>query len=216
MSDSTSDYDAGPHRGDSEGRAGAEARRRLIATALNADDAEAHTLVERLHDGELDAILHSVLSDPDRLEVLRRTGVLDASAHPELDRFARMAASALGTRFAAVAVVTGDRQFWVGLNGADQDDRSVPLELSLAKFMVASREPLIVDNAALHPLLARHAAVRAGVTSAYAGIPLIGESGHVIGAMTTWDERPRHWTSGQIQVLRDLADLAASKIFGTR
>ncbi|WP_431240586.1 GAF domain-containing protein [Mycolicibacterium aichiense] len=83
--------------------------------------------------------------------------------------------------------------------------------MSICKFTVASREPLVVDDTRAHPLLADHPAVREGV-QAYAGIPLIDGNGHVAGTLCTWDTRPRHWSSGQVQILNDLAAVARQRL----
>jgi GAF domain-containing protein len=84
--------------------------------------------------------------------------------------------------------------------------------MSICKFTVASREPLIVDDTRAHPLLSDHPAVRDGGVLAYAGIPLIDSNGFVAATLCTWDTRPRHWSSGQVQILNDLAIVARQRL----
>ncbi len=145
---------------------------------------------------------------------MRATGLLNDAPHPEIDRIAQLTAEALGTPFASVALVIGDRQILVGCNvGEAAYQRSRPLEMSLSKYAVVSREPLIVDDAGLHPLLADHPAVRTGVLRAYAGIPLIDDRGNAVGTLSTWDRQRHQWTSGQIQILRDLTEVARAHLF---
>ncbi|WP_445168540.1 GAF domain-containing protein [Mycolicibacterium sp. Dal123E01] len=160
----------------------------------------------------VDAIVEDAVGDPERLESLARLGSYDDVRNPTLDRVAALVAEALGTQMAAVSIVYPDRQVLAGCNVDDQVmPRVRPLEMSICKFTVASREPLVVDDTRAHPLLADHPAVREGVL-AYAGIPLIDGGGHVAGTLCTWDTRPRHWSSGQVQILNDLADVARQRL----
>jgi GAF domain-containing protein len=114
---------------------------------------------------------------------------------------------------AAVSIVYPDRQVLAGSNTSDEvTPRVAPLEMSVCKFTVASREPLVVDDTRAHPLLADHPAVRDGGVLAYAGIPLIDSNGFAVGTLCTWDSHPRHWSSGQIQILNDLAVVARQRL----
>lgn len=190
--------------------------RRLIATAVGVDSPAVRALVERLlgDDGALETILHDALSDPDRLDAVRGTGLLDSAPRSAIDRIAQLTAEAHGTPYAAVSLVDHDRQVLVGFNIRDESvERSRPLEMSVCKFAVVSGEPLIVGDAALHPLLADHPMVRSGEVRAYAGILLVDGHGHAIGTLCSWDHDRRHWTSGQIQILSDLAAVASACVF---
>lgn len=160
----------------------------------------------------VDAIVDDAVSDPERLETLERLGNHDDYRSATLDRVAALTAEALGTTMAAVSIVYPDRQVLAGTNASDETlPRVRPIEMSICKFTVASREPLVVDDTRAHPLLADHPAVKEGVL-AYAGIPLIDGNGHVAGTLCTWDTRPRHWSSGQVQILNDLAAVARQRL----
>ena len=193
------------------------ASRRLIATAVGVASPAVRALADWLAaNGEvLEAILDGSLSNPDRLEAVRGTGLLDGGPHAAIDSIAQMTAEAIGTPFASVSLVLNDRQVVVGCNvGEGAYPRSGTLDLSLSKYIVASAEPLIVNDAKLHPLLADHPAVRAGVLRAFAGIPLADGRGNVVGTLSVWDSDRHHWTIGQVQLLNDLTDVAAASIFG--
>ena len=163
--------------------------------------------------GAVDSIVDDALSDPERLAALERLGTFDDARSLTLDRIAVLTAEALGTPLAAVSIVYPDRQVLAGCNADDETmPRVAPLEMSVCKYTVASREPLVVDDARAHPLLADHPAVLGGGVLAYAGIPLIDGNGHVAGTLCTWDSRPRHWSSGQVQILNDLAAIARQRL----
>jgi GAF domain-containing protein len=213
---SASEQDADAVGAQTRNHIGSTATRRLIATAVGVDSPAVRALVERLlgDEGALDSILHSALSNPDRLDAVRGTGLLDSAPRSDIDRIAQLTAEALGTPYAAVSLVDDDRQVLVGFNIPDESvERSRPLEMSICKFAVVSGEPLIVSDAALHPLLAGHPMVRSGEVRAYAGIPLVDGRGHAIGTLCSWDHDRRYWTSGQIQILGDLAAVASTCVF---
>ena len=67
------------------------------------------------------------------------------------------------------------------------------------------------------PVRRRHTAgeiALIAVVIGYAGILLADSEGHAVGTLCTWDDNPRRWTSGQIQILNDLAQVVRTKVFG--
>ncbi len=206
-----------PHSAEQGGRSGVDRAtgRHVIARLAGPEhDATVRAVVDMLsgEQSTVDAIVEDAVSDPERLAVLEHLGSYDEKRSPTLDRVAALAAEALGTPMAAVSLVYPDRQVLAGSNVSDEEmPRVRPIEMSICKFTVASREPLVVDDTRAHPLLSEHPAVRDGVL-AYAGIPLIDSSGFVAGTLCTWDTRPRHWSSGQVQILNDLADVARQRL----
>jgi GAF domain-containing protein len=158
-----------------------------------------------------------VVTDPERLRALHATGLLDAPREDIYDRIADMAATALATPGAALTLVDRDRQFFVAMHGApgdSPDSRETPLDRSVCQYAVASREPLVITDARSDPVLKYNPAVTDGTVVSYLGIPLIDHHDHAIGTLCVWDTTPRDWTSGHVNILRDLAQLAAVQIFG--
>jgi GAF domain-containing protein len=162
----------------------------------------------------LGSLVEAVLSDPDRIAALHRTGLLDGPPQLTLDQFAALTAEALGTPYAAVSLVDQDANVLVGFNDRGEGaERTRPLERSICKYAVASGEPLIVDDTLAHPLLAESAVVRDGSVRSYAGIPLTDLRGQAVGTLCAWDGQPHHWTGSQIQILEDLTAAMRAKIF---
>jgi hypothetical protein len=175
-----------------------------------ADPAE--TEVER-RQALLDAA--AAVQDPDRLDALRATGLLDSDAAPSFDRLARLAAHVLNAPVALVSLVDADRQFFkscLGLPEPWASERGSPLTHSFCQHAVASREPLLVDDARQHPLLRDNLAIRDMGVIAYAGVPLIDPDGHALGTLCVIDSQPRHWTTHQVRVLGDLAASVVTEI----
>jgi GAF domain-containing protein len=153
--------------------------------------------------------------DTDRVGALRATRLLDTPAEPSFDRHARMAAQVLNAPVALVSLVDSDRQFFkscLGLPEPWASAREAPLTHSFCQHAVASREPLVVDDAREHDLLRDNLAIRDMGVVAYAGIPLIDAEGHALGTLCVIDSQPRHWTSHQVELLRDLAASVVTEI----
>jgi hypothetical protein len=160
----------------------------------------------------------AVISDPGRLRSLNATGLLDSPTEETYDRITRTAADALDAPFAAVSLVDVDRQFFKSTAGmaamSVPEDRQIPLDQSICQYAVADRNPLVLEDARTDPVFMKHPLVRSGAVIAYLGIPLIDHDGHAIGTLCVFDDKPRSWGTGHVQVLSDLAQVAGERIFG--
>jgi GAF domain-containing protein len=157
----------------------------------------------------------SAARDTDRVSALQATGLLDSDVDPAFDRHARLAAQVLNAPVALVSLVDADRQFFkscLGLPEPWASQRGTPLTHSFCQHAVASREPLIVDDAREHELLRDNLAIRDMGVIAYAGIPLIDPEGNALGTLCVIDSQPRHWTTNQVQLLADLAASVVTEI----
>jgi GAF domain-containing protein len=157
----------------------------------------------------------AAVRDPDRLDAVRATGLLDSDITPSFDRLARLAAHVLNAPVALVSLVDADRQFFTSCLGLPEpwaSERQAPLTHSFCQHTVASREPLLVDDAREHEYLRDNLAIRDMGVIAYAGIPLIDPDGHALGTLCVIDSRPRHWTTHQVRLLSDLAGSVVTEI----
>lgn len=187
-------------------------RRNEDRTELLAHLSEAEIVVPERLDGPV-----SVVADPERLQALYDTGLLDAPRERVYDRIADMAATALATPGAAISLIDRDRQFFVSMYGSPGDSpdaRETPIDRSVCQYAVASGHPLVIADARVDPVLKYNPAVTDGTVVSYLGIPLIDGDQHAIGTLCVWDTSPRTWTSGHVTTLRDLAQLAADRMFG--
>jgi hypothetical protein len=157
----------------------------------------------------------AAVQDSGRLDALHATGLLDSDVTPSFDRLARLAAHVLNAPVALVSLVDSDRQFFKSCLGLPEPwaaQRQAPLSHSFCKHAVASREPLLVDDAREDEVLRDNLAIRDMGVIAYAGIPLIDAGGHALGTLCVMDSRPRHWTTHQVQLLSDLAASVVTEI----
>lgn len=155
------------------------------------------------------------LTDPRRLAALRRVALLDTPAEEAFDRLTRLAGLILGVPIALVSLVDADRQFFkscVGLPEPWASVRETPLSHSFCQHTVASRQPLVIDDAREHPLVRDNLAIPDLDVIAYAGIPLITSDGHVLGSFCAIDHQPRSWSDHDLAVLTELAGSAMTTI----
>ena len=161
------------------------------------------------------AVNLSRLDDPVRIEALRRTGLMDSPAEPSFDRLTRLASRLIKVPVALVSLVDDCRQFFksaVGLPEPWATARQTPLTHSFCKLVVATGEPLVVNDSRLDERVRENLAVRDLGVVAYLGIPLVTSEGEVLGSFCTIDFAPRAWTTEEVETMTDLAASVASEI----
>ncbi|MBM2619628.1 PAS domain S-box protein [Actinoplanes sp. LDG1-06] len=159
--------------------------------------------------------LDSPLAAPERLRVLRATGLLDSGPVPSLDRLTAMAARLTGARLALVSLVDDERQRFAsgcGLTGRLERDRQTPLSHSFCQYVVIDEAPLIITDARADDRLHANLAIADYDVIAYAGFPLRAPNGQVLGSFCVTDDKPRAWTEEELATVRDLAAAAESEI----
>ena len=159
--------------------------------------------------------LSPVLADPTRLRALNATGLTDTPPDAAYARLTRTTADALSVPAAALVLVAADRQFVLGAAGSTPSVDRTSLAESFEKYVVANGSPVSVDDARRHQLFKRYSAVAHGHVIAYLGMPLADDAGNTVGALSVSDTAARRWTSGHLQILGDLAAVAAARMFGS-
>jgi hypothetical protein len=158
---------------------------------------------------------HQPLYDPDRLDALRRSALMDSLPEEIFDRLTRLATRLLAAPTALISLVGDDRQYFkshAGLREPWATRRETPLSHSFCQHVVNSGRSFVVPDAREHPLVNDNLAIEQMGTIAYAGIPLTTSDGLTLGTICVVDTKSRQWTSADIQALRDLAAIAAAEI----
>jgi GAF domain-containing protein len=155
------------------------------------------------------------VGDAARLDELTRLSLLDTPPEESLDRLTRLAARLLAVPVALVSLVDGDRQFFksaVGLPEPWASARQTPLSHSFCAHVVGDRKPLVIEDARADPRLRDNLAIPEIGVVAYAGVPLVSASGHVVGSFCAIDTVPRRWHRSDIELLGELAASAMAEM----
>lgn len=148
------------------------------------------------------------LTDATRLAVLRATGMLGPTPHPELDRYGHIARRVLNV--AAVYISFTDDTTTVVKSAVEGDGAPTPPLLEAAEphvscaFVAVTGTPLAVSDLREDPHFRQHALDSTPHLAAYLGLPLLVR-GQSIGAICVMDDKVRRWTQEEIELLRDLA-----------
>ena len=157
----------------------------------------------------------AAIREPERIDALQASGLLDRSQDAIFDCLTRVAAKAVNVPVVLVSLVEADRQWFASQVGMAQPYcslRQTPLSHSFCKHVVALKQPLIINDAREHPLVKSNPAIADLGVVAYAGIPLLGAGNHVLGSFCAIDHKPRNWTDDEISILQDLAEVAIQEI----
>ena len=155
------------------------------------------------------------LAMPKRLAALQRSGLMDSEQDEDFDRVTRLARALLGSEFCLVSFVDERRQFFkssIGLPEPVRSARQTPLSHSFCKHVVASEQPLVVEDARKDPRVADNLAVSDLNVIAYLGAPIFGPEGDALGALCVIESRPRAWSPGDMAALQDFARLLENVI----
>jgi PAS domain S-box-containing protein len=149
------------------------------------------------------------LSSPERLAALHRTGLLGSPAEDRLDGFTRLAAQILGVSTVVISFVEEHSQYFKSACGRNAPSAGwYPLEACYCQDVIGAGAPIVLADAWNEPEFSG----RGSKIRAYAGIPLVTAAGQILGAFCAIDERPRDWTSHDIDVLTALASAVMSEV----
>jgi len=157
----------------------------------------------------------SIIRNPNRLDILRRLQLLDTPTERAFDRLTELASKILQTPIALVSLVDEDRQYFksqVGLGEPLVSQPETPLSHSFCQHVVATNQPLIVDDARNHPLVYDNLAIPDLGVIAYLGMPITIYDGTELGSFCAIDTKPRQWSDWEIEVMQELAASVITEI----
>ena len=155
------------------------------------------------------------VSEHSRVAAVRSYGLLDAVRPVVLDDLTRLAARIFDTPMSTVTLVDRDRQWFAGQTGMDGNE--APRSISFCARMVDDPRPLIVDDAREDDRFRSYSNVTgAPFIRFYAGVPLVGADGHVLGSVCVLDREPRTIGDRQVAMLGDLSAQAMGHLSAIR
>ena len=152
-------------------------------------------------------VQHSIPGDAEeaRLRELYRYEILDTPADAVFDDLARLAAQVCGTPMAVISFMDRDRQWFKSRYGLNVNE--YPRQGTFCAQVIREEDLLVVPDPAGDERFAASHAVTSQEEQArfYAGAPLRMPGGHVLGALSVLDRKPRTLNAGQRESLRALA-----------
>ena len=128
-----------------------------------------------------------------RIELLRRSGLLEGSPMPELEDICARAQGYFGTAVALVTLIDADRQVMRAAAGTDL--REMPRSAAFCDHTIRSDGVLVVRDARADPRFAGNPVVTgAPFIRFYAGAPLIYLDGYRLGSVCLLDPEPRDFS----------------------
>jgi signal transduction histidine kinase len=126
----------------------------------------------------------------------------------------RLAVKFLSVPAAFISLVDEKRDFYksaVGFGEPLQSERQLSGR-TFCHYAIQSSAPLVVEDAAEHPIYRSIPSVKSLGVRAYIGVPLVMDDGNAIGSFCAIDTKPRQWTPMEIEVLTELAASAKREI----
>jgi serine phosphatase RsbU (regulator of sigma subunit) len=161
------------------------------------------------------ASVPAAVLDAVRVAAVRATRLLDTPPEEAFDELALLASTLLDAPLAFVTLVDESRSFWkscVGVATTGPGRRQNPVEESFCQYVVASREPLIVGDAARDERTRENASIAKMGFAAWAGFPIFDVDDHALGSFCVVDTVVRDWTDRDVAVLSALARSASREI----
>ncbi len=146
-----------------------------------------------------------------RLERLCSLNILDTPADERFDRITRLAQRVFSAPIALVSLIDTNRQWFKSAQGLTV--RETPREISFCGHALLQELPLIIPDALNdqrffdNPLVTHAPHIRS-----YVGCPLRVADGSKIGTLCIIDRIPRLYSSEDLGLLRDLADIVEQEL----
>jgi PAS domain S-box-containing protein len=157
----------------------------------------------------------ALLLDPDRLDAVRSTGLLDTPPDEDFDRLTRLASRALHAPVAALSLVDDDREFLqsqVGMEEPWAGRRSLPLGEFIGRQIASAGKPLVLRDVRRSSRFRAVPLLRELQLLACLAWPLKTPRGLTLGTLCAFDRRPRSWSEEEMALLGELSAAAESQI----
>jgi hypothetical protein len=144
-----------------------------------------------------------------RLQALAGLRILDTPPEERFDRIVRLTQQMFDVPTVVVSLIDEDRQFNKAQIGVGA--REMPIEDSFCRYTVLDSSPFVVDDPENDERFRDTRLVKDGLRF-YAGQPLATPAGVRVGSLCIADDKPRHFTDVQLEMLRLLADIAEAEL----
>ncbi|MFJ1472167.1 GAF domain-containing protein [Massilia orientalis] len=147
----------------------------------------------------------------ERQELLKSLDILDTAPEPVFDRITRLTARLLDVPIVVFSLVDKDRQWFKSRVGLEVQHTS--REVAFCAHAILQSAPLVVTDATADPRFEDNVLVFGDPNIRfYAGVPIRSAGGHALGTLCAIDSKPRQLSAGDLETLRDLADIVTKEI----
>ncbi len=152
-----------------------------------------------------------MMREAERLAALESLDMLDTPQDEGFDRFVRLIQEIFTVEIGLVSFMDAHRQWYKSCAGLAADE--VPRENTFCQYVVASEEPMIVQDATKDPLFSQHPAVTGEAhIRFYAGVPLKTAEGYVVGTICAIDRRTRSFSHRDLKILEELGGAVMDRL----
>lgn len=154
------------------------------------------------------------VNNPDRLQAVRDTNLLDTPYEEAFDQLSQQAQQQLKVPVVLISLVDQDRDFIKSQIGLPQDSASsqqITAHPSFCQLTVTASEPVVINDTQAFPTLRLFPSVSDTGVRAHLGIPLkLGDQ--PVGNCCAIDFMPRQWSEQDVANLQAIANLAMVEI----
>jgi len=151
-------------------------------------------------------------SDEDqRIATLQNLSILDTPLEERFDRITRIASRLFNVPIALISFIDSNRQWIKSRQGLSITE--IPRSDSFCGYAILSGEILVVPDAKRDPRFSENPMVNGPpFLRFYAGCPLAGPDGRILGTLSVLDRRPRRVSKANLKSLKDLASMAEEEL----
>ncbi|MBW6422219.1 sensor domain-containing diguanylate cyclase [Rhizobium sp. XQZ8] len=152
-----------------------------------------------------------IMREAERLAALESLDMLDTPQDEGFERFVRLIQEIFTVEIGLISFMDAHRQWYKSCAGFSISE--VPREETFCQYVVASEEPMIVQDATKDPIFSQHPAVTGDAhVRFYAGVPLKTAEGHVVGTVCAIDRRARSFSARDLKILEELSGAVMDRL----
>lgn len=146
-------------------------------------------------------------NDIDRVASLRALSILDTAPEARFDQLTKLAQRLFNVPIALLTLLDQDRQWFKSVQGLEE--RETSRDISFCTHAIMRDDVMVIADTLKNPTFASNPFVTDSPNIRfYAGCPVAAIDGNKLGAFCIIDRVPRQLNPAEMQLLRELSDLA--------
>jgi GAF domain-containing protein len=155
----------------------------------------------------------SAVRDVARLAALERSTLAEVEREDAFDRLLELAVAVTGAPRGVITFVNAERTTAIsGVGFPEGLELHAPIAYSFCRFVVATRQPFIVEDAHHDPRTIGDPAIDAFAAVSWIGYAIEDDDGFILGTFCLMDAEPRQWSPKDVLTVATLARAATSEI----